>query len=57
MAPLTAVSPLNRDTAGATRKQIRHKRKFKTCLEERATSKAGAEVPLELITTGSGGEG
>lgn len=57
VAPLTAVNPLNRETGRATRKQTPHKTKFKMCSEKHATSKASVEVPPELITVVSGGEG
>lgn len=57
VSPLTAVNPLHGETGTATRKQNPHKMKFKMCSEKHATSKASMEVPLELITVVSGGEG
>lgn len=57
MAPLTAVSPLNRETTTASSKQILYERNYKVYAEKRYTSKAGVEVPPELITGVRQGEG
>lgn len=48
--------PQQRDR-NSNQTQTSHKTKFKMCSEKHATSKAGIEVPLELITPVRGGRG
>lgn len=57
MVTQPAVSSLNRETSRVARKQTTQETKFEKCSEKHATSKASVEVPPELITVVSGGEG
>lgn len=57
MVTQPAVSSLNRETSRVARKQTTQETKFRKCSEKHATSKASVEVPPELITVVSGGEG